>query len=172
MVLSKEIESLITQHIINDLNFPEDGDVICHGDIPHILMYAFAVFNRGNILREAVHIHITDWKISISIGIDKQMENGIIIYSESYTKNIECLLKQDVVLIMDHIKSGFSILFKFIGDSNSEIKNAESKLIEKFNDSESKLGSIHIVCNDSDSKSISYCYLNKDGDRVDSDSLF
>jgi hypothetical protein len=171
MASPQEIQNLITEYLINDLNFPENGNVVCDGEIPHLLMYSFSTFNRGNILRETVHIHITDHRVSVSIGFDKQVDNGIIIYSESHYQYIQCLLKEDTNLIIDCVKHGFTTLLKFIDESSSVIKNAENQLIHKFDCSESKLGAIHVTYTDNETGKVTYSYLTKDGIRINGDGL-
>jgi len=171
MASPQEIQNLITEYLINDLSFPENGNVVCDGDIPHLLMYSFSTFNRGNILREAVHVHITDHRVSVSIGFDKQVENGIIIYSENHYQHIQFLLKEDTKLIMDSIKHGFTTILKFIDDSSSVIKNAENQLIHKFDCSESKVGAIHVTSTDNEAGKTTYSYLTKDGVRMNGDSI-
>lgn len=171
MASPQEIQNLITEYLINDLSFPENGNVVCDGDIPHLLMYSFSTFNRGNILRETVRIHITDHRVSVSIGFDKQVDNGIIIYSESHYQYIQYLLKEDTKLIMDSIKHGLTTLLKFIDESSSVIKNAENQLIHKFDCSESKLGAIHVTYTDNETGKVTYSYLTKDGVRMNGDSI-
>lgn len=171
MASPQEIQNLITEYLINDLSFPENGNVVCDGDIPHLLMYSFSTFNRGNILREAVHVHITEHRVSLSIGIDKQVENGIIIYSENHYQYIQYLLKEDTKLIMDSIKHGLTTLLKFIDDSSSIIKNAENQLIHKFDCFESKAGAIHVTYTDNEVGNVTYSYLTKDGIRINGDGI-
>ena len=166
MTLAKEIESSITHYLNNDLGFPDDGNVVCDGDIPNLLMYSFAIFNRGSILRKAVHITITDHRISIICGTDRQSANGIILYSESYRRNIVDLLKKDIELIMSCVRYGYTVLSDYIKENNSKIIDAENKLIEKFNNSESNLGTIYVTCTEGELSSISYLYLTKENERA------